>query len=116
VSVETVSDGACDWSRQGNGLPLVCTRAATVHRKKRRRALASEQTRQLINGKRPDHYVRIVFRKSSAIVTVECGAETGVRGWGPASEVVLLSSNMIVAFFMSINLIITCFMPYAEQV
>jgi len=56
--------------------------------------------RQLINGKRTDHYVRIVFRKSSAIVTVECGAETGVRGWGPASEVVLLSSNMIVAFFI----------------
>jgi hypothetical protein len=79
--VETVSNGAYNWEPTRELVPL----AATVHRKTQK-SIGFRANEQLINRKRPGHCVRIVSQKSSAIVTVECGAETGVRDCPPASE------------------------------
>jgi hypothetical protein len=62
-------------------VPLGTNRVATVHWNTQK-SIGFRANEQLINRKRPGHCVRTVLRKSPAIVTVECGAEMGVRG-GP---------------------------------
>lgn len=62
-------------------VPLGINRVATVHWTTQK-SIGFRANGQLSNRKRSGHCVRIVLRKSPAIVTVECGAEMGVRG-GP---------------------------------
>jgi hypothetical protein len=76
-AVETLSDRALQLGADKGMGTIGMHRAATVHRK-RQKSIGFRANEQLIDRKRPGHCVRIVSQKSSAIVTVECGAETGV--------------------------------------